>query len=183
MTYLTQGIPEASEQADQTKTRPPYPEFYGASDASFAVTEDRKSTQGIVYQLFGGTISYKSSKQTTVTKSSTEAELLALSFAGSELIYWTRLFAQIGLHLDDSSALYCDNQQTIRLITADSFKLNTALRHVDIHHHWLREQHTRGLKVDWVNTNQMVADGLTKQLPPQKHQNFIQLLGMETIPD
>ncbi|KAF7577972.1 Dimer-Tnp-hAT domain containing protein [Pyrenophora tritici-repentis] len=61
------------------------PIFFGASDASFADdVETRRSSQGYVFQLFGMTVDWKSTLQRTVTKSTTEAELLALSLAGSE---------------------------------------------------------------------------------------------------
>ena len=51
-----------------------------ASDASFADnTSDRKSSQAYVMKLFGRLIGWRASKQDTVTTSTTEAELLALS--------------------------------------------------------------------------------------------------------
>jgi hypothetical protein len=51
-----------------------------ASNASFADnTLDQRSSQGYVIKLFGGMVAWKASKQDTVTTSTTEAELLALS--------------------------------------------------------------------------------------------------------
>jgi len=50
------------------------------SDASY--TDDvttRCSTEGYLFQLFGGIIDWKYVKQSTVTISTTEAELLALA--------------------------------------------------------------------------------------------------------
>ena len=35
--------------------------------------------------------------------------------------------------------------------------------------------------VKWVPTAEMVADGLTKVLPRQKHENFVRLLRMKDI--
>ncbi len=50
-----------------------------SSDASFADDQQtRKSTQGYVFMAFQGPIAWKSSKQTSVTTSTTEAELLSL---------------------------------------------------------------------------------------------------------
>ena len=58
-------------------------------------------------------------------------------------------------------------------------KTDTKLRHIDVAQCWLRQSVQRGeLCVDYVPTNQMVADGLTKVLPPQKHQHFVKLLGL-----
>lgn len=44
--------------------------------------------------------------------------------------------------------IQCDNQQTIRIVESEAFKLQTRLRHVDVHNHWLRQEAQRGtLKV------------------------------------
>jgi hypothetical protein len=92
-----------------------------------------------------------------------------------------RLFTSIQLQLDEYT-VECDNQQTIRLLTTPTMKLATKLKHVDIHHHWLRQevQHQR-LQIDWVPTTEMPADGLTKALSTQKHQAFIQQIGLVDI--
>lgn len=78
--------------------------------------------------------------------------------------------------------LQCDNQQTIRLLVQNTLRLVTKLRHVDIHHHWLRQEVQEGrLKIEWTPTAEMRADGLTKALPFQKHQKFVQDLGLVDI--
>jgi len=75
-----------------------------------------------------------------VTTSSIKAELLALTNYAKELIALDRLLTQIQLRLDGPLVLKCDNNQTIRLLTAEYAKLFTKLRHVDVHHHWLRQE-------------------------------------------
>jgi hypothetical protein len=53
---------------------------------------------------------------------------------------------------------------------------------VDIRQHWLREQIAdKRIKIAWISTSNMPADGLTKALPRQKHQNFVQQLGLVDI--
>ena len=62
--------------------------FICTSDASFADNSiDRKSSQGYIMMLFNGAISWRANKQDTVTTSSTEAELLALSQTAKEGIF------------------------------------------------------------------------------------------------
>ena len=73
----------------------------------------RRSTEGYLFTLFGGPINWRSTKQMLVTKSSTKAELIALSHAGMELIWWSCFFEEIGLTLDDRQTINCDNLQTI----------------------------------------------------------------------
>src|SRR5207248_4897786 len=72
-----------------------------ASDASFGnCSVTRRSTEGYLFKLFGGAIDWSSTKQKTVTTSTTEAELLALSHAATEALWWNRLFEDIGFKLD-----------------------------------------------------------------------------------
>jgi predicted DNA-binding protein (UPF0251 family) len=126
----------------------------------------RNSSYGFCVSLFGGVIHYKAVKGTTVTTSSTEAELLALSLTAKEFIWWMRFFEQIQFDLEEESTIYCDNMQTIRLMTKETPKLQTALKHVDIHQSWLRQEvQAKRIKVEWVPTAKMVADGFTKILP------------------
>ncbi|KAJ6084363.1 hypothetical protein N7486_011163 [Penicillium sp. IBT 16267x] len=132
--------------------------------------------------IFGGPVDWKATKQKTVTTSTTEAELLAISEAGKSLCMWNRLFDTIMFSPGLPVILQCDNQQTISLLTKESPQLRTKLRHVDIHQHWLRQEVQSGrIPVQWVKTSEMVADGLTKLLPRQKHVEFVRILGIEDI--
>jgi hypothetical protein len=142
------------------------------SDASYADdVSTRYSTEGYVFQLFGSTIDYKCIKQSTVTTSTTEAELLALAYVCAWLLWWGRFFVNI----DEDLTALCDNLQTIRLMTKDAPKLVTKLRHIDVH------QQAGRIKIEWASTNNMAADGLTKALPRQKHEHFVNQLNIVDI--
>lgn len=159
-------------------------DFNTWTDASFADNSaDRRSSQGYVMMLFGGAVGWKANKQDTVTTSTTEAELLALSQGAKEALYSLRLIQEIGVQLDEQHVqIWCDNTQTIRLVTADVATLNTKLRHVDIHNHWLREKiERREILVDYVPTKKQVADGLTKALADQDFQRFREQIGVVDI--
>jgi hypothetical protein len=157
--------------------------FTSASDASYADDPDtRRSTEGFLFQLYGGPIDWKSTKQRTVTTSSTEAELLALSHATKDLYWWKRLFSNLSLCFEHDFIIHCDNQQTIRLLDTSSPKLVTKLKHIDVHNHWIRQEIQEGrLRVEWLPTANMPADGLTKALPRQKHDQFVQQLRLTNI--
>jgi hypothetical protein len=156
--------------------------FTGASDAAYADNPDRKSSEGYIFSLFGGPIDWKAGKQKTVTTSTTEAELLALSRAAKEIRWWNRFFTAIGFDIEHQPFIGCDNQQTIGLLTKESPDLKTKLRHVDIHHHWLRQEiRSQRLNVVWEPTKKMIADGLTKMLPKQGHQDFVRMLQLHDI--
>jgi len=157
--------------------------FICASDASFADnTLDRKSSQGYIMKLFGGPIAWKANKQDTVTTSSTEPELLALSQTTKEAIFISRLLKALTLRLDEPLVIECDNRQTLRLVTEESMKLSTKLRHVDIHNHWLRQENAeQRVLFEWKPTRDMIADGLTKALPRQRHEMFMKMISLEDI--
>jgi hypothetical protein len=159
------------------------PLFYGASDAAFADDlPTRRSSQGYLFVLYGMPIDWKATLQRSVTKSTTEAELLALSTAASELQAWNRLFKHIKFNLEMIPTIYCDNLQTVGVVTKHEDKLLTRLRHVDVHQHWLRQEVAAGrISVQWKPTNLMPADGLTKILVRQKHAEFVQQLGLQDI--
>jgi hypothetical protein len=151
-----------------------------ASDASFADdAEDRKSSQGYVVKLFGGPIAWKAGKQNTVTTSTTEAELLALDLTAKETYALERLFRDVALDLGEPLRLFCDNQQTIRLVVNENQRITTKLRHVDIQNMWLRQEYRKGrFELAYIPTADMPADGLTKALPRQRFEQFVDHLGL-----
>ena len=64
----------------------------------------------------------------------------------------------------------------------ESPKLRTNLRHVDIRQHWLREQAQKGnIKVTWIPTSEMPADGFTKPLGRTRHEDFMRHLGLRDL--
>jgi hypothetical protein len=154
-----------------------------AGDASFADDEEtRRSSQGYVMMLFGGAIHWKAARQNTVTTSTTEAEMLALTLTAKELMALKRLFRDIQLDLGEPWRIYCDNQQAIRLVVGESERISTKLRHVDIHNLWARQEHSKGsFEVTYLPTDQMPADGLTKSLGRQAFERFRALLNLQFV--
>ena len=154
-----------------------------AGDASFADDpETRRSAQGYLIMLFGGLVNWKSARQNTVTTSSTEAELLALTDLGRETMAFKRFLRDLRLELGLPWTIFCDNQQTIRLVVGANERISTRLRHVDIHNLWARQEHAKGsFEVAYLPTAQMPADGLTKRLSRQKFEHFRALLNLQDI--
>ena len=154
--------------------------FCPSSDASYADDPDtRRSTQGYVFTLYKGPIDWKATKQRTVTTSTTEAELLALTLAGRETIWWKRFFESIDFDPGHHIAIQCDNTQTIRILTSENLRLNTKLRHVDIYQQWLRQEvQNKRIAVKWTPSAETLADGFTKALSTERHSTFVRMLGM-----
>jgi hypothetical protein len=158
--------------------------FECSSDSAFADDSiTRRSSCGYIFQLYGGPVDWRAFKQQSVTTSSTEAELLALSSTAKETLGWIKFFEAIDFDLGEDLTINCDNLQTIRLLTKEAPKLDTKLKHVDIHQHWLRQEvQEKHINVKWVKSEDMVADGLTKALPKEKHAQFIILMNMKLAP-
>jgi hypothetical protein len=111
-------------------------------------------------------------------------ELISLLYSStvSESMRWQRLFTSIQLDLDEPHTLECDNAQTIRILTTRGPQLQTKLKHVDVHHLWLRQQVQRkDIDIKWTPTASMIADGFTKALDRQKHEKFVEQLGLVDI--
>jgi hypothetical protein len=158
--------------------------FTVASDASFADNSlDRKSSQAYAMKLFGSLIGWRANKQDTVTTSTTEAELLALSQAAKEGQYISRLLRELAVRLEDHRIeIQCDNTQTIRLVNEEITRLQTKLRHVDIHNHWLRQEvFQKRIRVVHTKSRDMIADGLTKALPNEDFVRFRDHMGLVDI--
>ena len=157
--------------------------FFCASDAGYADDgKTRKSTGGFLHKLFGGPTDRHSGKQKMVTTSSTEAELLAPTRTAKETIWWSCLFRNIDFKPGHELTVHCENTQTIRLLTQDGQKLNTKLRHIDIHQHWLRQEVQSGrIRINWIPTSDLPANGFTKTLSRQKHEKFIRQINLIDI--
>lgn len=96
-----------------------------------------------------------------------------VSQTAREAIYLSRLMKALKLVLLEALTIECDNQQTICLLVDKAMKLQTKLRHVDIHSHWLRQEVQRhSIDIQWVPTKETIADGLTKALTTVKHEAF-----------
>ncbi|KAI9040552.1 Ty1/Copia family ribonuclease HI [Aspergillus affinis] len=155
-----------------------------ASDAAYADRPDRRSSAGYLVKLYNGPVEWKSGKQRAVTTSTTEAEFLALSEAAKAVYWWRRVFNTIGFDPQHETTVSCDNQQTVRLVNHEDIEQRSKLRHVDIHRSWLRQEAQRGdLRVQWIPTDRMIADGLTKPLPTQQHHKFMKMLNLVNIKD
>ena len=132
-------------------------------DASFAIHPDMKSHTGCVITLGKGAIYAKSGTQRLMSKSSTEAELVALSDASNQVL-WTRNFLERQGHPQPPALIYQDNQSTIQLMR-NGRSNSERTRHVDIRYFFLHDRITTGdIDIVYLPTTDMIADILTKPL-------------------
>lgn len=115
-----------------------------ASDVSFADNPNRRSSADYICQAYSSPVDWKATKQPTVTTSTTEADLLGLSDAGRTLQWWKSFLGRIQFKPGYTITIRYNDQQTVNLLTSEHAKIDTKLRHVDIHKHWLRQEVSEG---------------------------------------
>lgn len=153
--------------------------LYAASDASFANNHDGTSTAGYAFRLYDGPIDWKSFKQQSVTLSSTEAELHGVNHAARELRWWQRLFAFLGLPFHHAPNLHCDNRQVVQIVNNERSPITSKMRHIELAQLWARQEVLAGrLRIKWVPSHLLYADGFTKNLMIGKFRNFFRQINM-----
>ena len=150
----------------------------GYSDADWAGDLDtRRSTSGYVFQIGDSTVSWSSKRQSTVAKSTAEAEYVALSFATQEAVWLRQLLDSLGFPARDATVIFEDNNGAIDLSRNDKYHNRT--KHIDISHHFVRERvESKEIDVLPCNTNDMVADILTKGIPRVQFEKLREMLGV-----
>ena len=139
----------------------------GYVDSDFGGDLDkRRSLTGYVFTLGGCAISWKSTLQSTIALSSTEAEYTTIMEAIREAI-WLKAFLGEVTSLGDPIMVFCDNQSAIHLTNDRMFHERT--KHIDIRYHFVRDVISEGnVLVKKISTEENPADMLTKPLPITK---------------
>jgi len=131
-------------------------------DASYGVHIDGKSHSGMCVSLGAGPILVKSSKQKIVTKSSTEAELIALSDLSS-LVIWSRDFLIAQGESVGPATIGQDNQSTMALADRGA-SVSERTRHINIRHYWVKDRVSSGeIQIIYTPTDEMVAEAISSQ--------------------
>ena len=150
------------------------PQLRAYIDASYGVHGDGKSHSGMTVTLGGGPIYVKSTKQKIVTKSSTESELVALS-DGASVVIWGRDFLLAQGEKLGPAVIYQDNMSTMALVDKGASG-SERTKHIKIRYFWVKDRVQSGeIKVEYMPTEEMVADILTKPLQGSK---FVTLRNM-----
>jgi hypothetical protein len=153
-------------------------QIVGYSDSDYA-GDDRKSTSGYVFTLAGGAISWKSSKQTVTTSSTMYAEFVACYEATGQ-VNWLKKFIP-GLNVVDSIhkplKLYCDNDPAVQY--AHNNRSSGAAKHIDIKYYVVKDKvRDQIISLEHISTEKMLADPLTKGLPPNVFREHVAGMGL-----
>ncbi|KAG1665046.1 hypothetical protein FOA52_003222 [Chlamydomonas sp. UWO 241] len=147
----------------------------GYGDADYAGCVDtRRSTTGFVVTYNGTAVSWKSTTQQTVSRSTTEAEYQASGAVIGEA-QWM-IFPELGIPLRPM-LIYSDSQGALAVLKNPGGSSRS--KHIDVLHHVARERVMRqDVLMAYIPTNRMVADILTKALPKVKFEWCRKHMGM-----
>jgi hypothetical protein len=112
----------------------------------------------------GGPISWKSRRQDSVALSTSEAEYMAASEVGKEILYLRVILRNVGYAQTAPTNIFEDNLACIPMSTNPVRRKSS--HHIDIRVHFSRELYAAGvMRLIPLRTHLMVADALIKSLP------------------
>ena len=141
----------------------------GLVDSDWAADLDsRRSHTGYVLMMSGGAISWKSRRQDCVSLSTSEAEYVAASQCGQEVLYLREILRDFGYTPTLPTKVYEDNLACIAM--SENPVRRKFSRHIDIRRYFVRDLVAHSImKLEPLRTHFMVADALTKSLPAPAH--------------
>ncbi|CAI7844142.1 unnamed protein product [Closterium sp. NIES-54] len=141
----------------------------GHADASWADDQaTQRSSQGYTFSLGSGSVSWRSTRSSSVLGSSCEAEI----YAGG--------MADLGQPPRYPPVLYADNKAMLALCREQRLEHRT--KHIALRYFLARElQHRGQLRLAYVASEANTADIFTKALAPCDHQRFCTQLGLVPV--
>uniref|UniRef100_A0A2N9H2E5 CCHC-type domain-containing protein n=1 Tax=Fagus sylvatica TaxID=28930 RepID=A0A2N9H2E5_FAGSY len=152
----------------------------GYVDADYAgELDDRRSTTGYVFTLSGGPICWKSTLQSIVAMSTTEAEYMAVAEVAKEALWLKGLVKELGLN-QGGVQMHCDSQSAIYLAKNQVYHART--KHIDVRFHKIRELIVTGdIVLEKVHTSENAANMLTKPVTTAKFKHCLDLVNVSSL--
>jgi hypothetical protein len=133
-------------------------------DASYAVHMDMKSHTGGSMSLGKGSVYSTLVKQKLVTRSLTEAEVVAVHDVLPQMIWTAYFLKEQGVHVSDS-ILFQDNMSAILLEKNGRASSSKRSRHMNIRYFFIADRAKSGeLRIEYCPTEEMLGDFFTKPL-------------------
>ncbi|CAI7894231.1 unnamed protein product, partial [Closterium sp. NIES-54] len=144
----------------------------GHADASWVDSlATQQSSQGYTFSLGSGSVSWRSTRSSSVLSSSYEAEIYTGAMAAQELRWLTYLLTDLGEATRSPLVPYVDNKAMLAL--CQEHRLEHRMKHIALRYFLARELQQRGqLRLAYVASQANTADVFTKALQPCDHQRF-----------
>jgi len=148
------------------------PTITAYTDADWAGCPDtRRSTSGFAVFLGDALISWSSKRQTTVSRSSAEAEYHGVANAVAECSWLRQLLGELHCAVPKATVAYCDNISSVYMARNPVHHRRT--KHIEIDIHFVREKVAIGeLRVLQIPSARQFADIFTKGLPTALFEDF-----------
>jgi len=150
-------------------------------DGSFAIHPDMKSHTGATMMMGKGSIYSTSIRQKLNTKSSTEAELVAVDDVMPQIL-WTQYFLKAQGYDVETATIYQDNQSAMLLEKNGKGSSGKRTRHVNIRYYFVTDRiKSKEVQVEYCPTGIMRGDFFTKPLQGTPFRTFRdQILNVKT---
>ncbi|CAI7788167.1 unnamed protein product [Closterium sp. NIES-53] len=137
----------------------------------------QRLSQGYTFSLGSGSVSWRSTRSSSVLSSSCEAEMYAGAMAAQELRWLTYLLTDLGEAPRSPPVLYVDNKAMLAL--CQEHRLEHRTKHIALRYFLARELQQRGqLRLAYVASQANTADVFTKALQPCDHWLLCTVLGL-----
>ncbi|CAI7796605.1 unnamed protein product [Closterium sp. NIES-53] len=148
------------------------------SDASWADDQAAQHlSQGYTFSLGSGSVSWSSTRSSSVLSSSYEAEIYVGAMAAQELRWLTYLLTDLGERPRSPPVLYVDNKAMLAFCHEQRLEHRT--KHIALRYFLARElQQSCQLRLSYVASRANTADVFTKALGSGDHQRFCTTLGL-----
>jgi hypothetical protein len=152
------------------------------TDADWAgCIDDRGSTSGEKFYLGECLVSWLSKKQSSISLSTIEVEYIAVTTCCTHVLWMKQTLKNIQVEYDEPIPIYCDNTSTINI--SKNPVMHSKMKHIPIKYHFLREQVAeKKIRVEYVGTEEQVADIFTKSLPRKSFEYLCQGLRVSSTP-
>ncbi|CAI7775085.1 unnamed protein product [Closterium sp. NIES-54] len=137
----------------------------------------KRSSQGYTFSFGSGSVSWRSTRSSSVLGSSSEAEIYAGSMAAQELHWLTYLLTDLGEQPCSPLVLYVDNKAMLALCQEQ--RLEHRAKHIALRYFLARELQQRGqLRLSYVASRANTVDVFNKALGSGDLQSFCTALGL-----
>ena len=145
-------------------------------DAAYAIHDNKRSHSGGALVMGGGVPVGVSRKQKLNTKSSTEAEIVAVDDLIDQIL-WTNYFLGEQGYDVKITIIYQDNQSAMLLERKGRNHASRKTKHMNVRYFFVTDRENKGeLQINYCPTESMIADYFTKPLQGKKFKDMRKII-------
>jgi hypothetical protein len=131
-----------------------------------------------MFHYSAGPLVWSCNKYKVASLSTTEGEYHGMFQEGTEELWIHQLLEDIGLHVQNLTTIYCDNQRAIQVV--ENIFSHSKMKYVDMHAHYLRQLvHDNVISLEYCIIEDQVAHIFTKPLVEEIFIKLCVILGIQ----